>query len=287
MARQTGILPISGKIGDKIYYARKDKRGKTHYFVRSAPDEVQQTTATRCAAADFGTASHCAKLMRYALREYTQYYDSGTLINSLNKAMGEVVRADASNRPGHRKAVGKNMYLLQGFRFNHETDICRLLNETPVIEKVDNQIIVSLPEVSFSRSKTFIGVTHLSIKAIALSVNFAHQTSTHIASEAVLIKRNEKRRVTFTLNTNTRNITCILLQVQSFYEVNGQLQMSQNRSASAMDIISIIPPIIAAKKTVKKLKNKLPIFWCIPAIQTLPRPGRVLYKTIPDLLLQE
>ncbi|PWV56609.1 hypothetical protein [Chitinophaga sp. S165] len=286
MGKQTGILPISGKIGDKIYYARKDKHGKTHYFVRNAPDEVRQTAATQNAAADFGTASHCAKLMRDALKEYTQHYDNGALINSLNKAMGEVVRADAVHKPGHRQATGKNMHLLQGFRFNHQTAIDRLLNETPFIETSDGQITVSLPEISFSRNKALSGVTHLSIKAIALSVNFATQTTTHIASEAVLIRRNDKRQVTFTLNTNNKEITCILLQVQSYYEVNGQLHLSQNKSASAMDLISVIPPVISAKKKVKKLKNKLPVFWSTPAIQIVPKRKKVV-RTAPRLLLQE
>lgn len=287
MARQTGILPISGKIGDKIYYARKDKRGKTHYFVRNAPDEVKQTAATKSAASDFGTASHCAKLIRYALREYTQHYDSGTLINSLNKAVGEVVRADGSHKAGHRKVVGKNMPLLEGFHFNHETNIERLLNETPVIENGNDQITISLPEISFSRSKAFSGITHLSIKAIALSVNFADQTSTQIASEAVIIKRNEKRQLTFTLNTNNKDITCILLQVQSYYEVNGQLHICQNRAASALDIISVIPPVASAQKKAKKLKNKLPVFWSVPAIQMLPTRRKTVRPAISDLLLQE
>ncbi len=286
MGKQTGILPISGKIGDKIYYARKNKHGKTNYFVRNAPDEVRQTAATQSAAVDFGTASHCAKLMRDALREYTLYYDSGTLINSLNKAMGEVVWADIGHRPGHKRIEGKNMHLLEGFNFNNEANIDRLLNATPVIGNSNNQITVSLPEISFSRSKALNSVTHLSIKAIALSVNFANHTSTHIASEAVLIRRNEKRQVTFTLNTCNKDITCILLQVQSYYEVNGELHISQNKSASALDIISVIPPVTSAKKKVKKLKTKLPGFWCAPAIQILPKRKRAV-PTAPRLLLPE
>ncbi|SDF67837.1 hypothetical protein [Chitinophaga filiformis] len=284
MARQKGFLPLSGKLGDKIYYFRKDKRGRINYFVRQAPDEVKQTTATKRTASDFGTASRCAKVMRHALKEYTQLYDSGTLINSLNKVMGEVVRADDNHTPGQRQVLAQHMHLLEGFCFNHETNIERLVNTRPVITRQENRVTVSLPEIVFSKRKAFNGITHLGIRAIALSVDFAGLTCQQTASEAVIIQRDERRGVTFTLNASSGDITCILLQVQAYYEVNGELCLSQSNMASALDVISVQAPVVVVKKERrrKKLRNKMPAFWGTPVVRVVP--GRkVRYGSPPGV----
>ena len=279
MARQKGILPLSGKLGDKIYYFRKDKHGKVHYFVRQAPAEVKQTAATKRTASDFGTASRCAKVMRHALKAYTQLYDNGTLINSLNKAMGEVVRADDSHTPGQRQVLAQHMRLLEGFCFNHETNIERLVNATPVITREENRVTVSLPEIVFSKRKALNGITHLGIKAIALSVDFAGHTCQQTASEAVIIRRDEKRGLAFTLNASSGDITCILLQVQAYYEVNGELCLSRSNMASALDVISVQAPVVPVKKEPrgKKIRNKIPAFWVTPVVQVVPGRRRVGY----------
>ncbi|PSL34706.1 hypothetical protein [Chitinophaga ginsengisoli] len=285
MARQKGILPLSGKLGDKIYYFRRDKNGKVNYFVRQAPDEVKQTVATKRAASDFGTASRCAKVMRHALKEYTQSYDSGALINSLNKVMGAVVRADNSHQPGNRRILAQHMHLLEGFSFNHATNIERLLGAMPVIAREDNCVTVSLPEIIFSRRRAFNGITHLSIRAIALSVDFTRHRCQQMASEAVIIPRDERRGLSFTLNTGSGDITCILLQVQAYYEVNGALHLSRNSECTALDIVSVALPVrpVKKKKREKKLYNNLSAFWSIPVVQIVPqrRRGHLAIADLP------
>ncbi|MGF6848238.1 hypothetical protein QFZ51_003473 [Chitinophaga sp. W3I9] len=52
MAKQTGILPFTGKLGNLIGYRRNGS-----YFVRSMPEEVKQTTATRQSSRNFGVGT--------------------------------------------------------------------------------------------------------------------------------------------------------------------------------------------------------------------------------------
>jgi hypothetical protein len=108
---------ISGKLGNKVYYYRKDSKNRKHYFVRPAPQEVTQTTATKKAATDFGTASKCSCLIRRALKEYIT---DKTAHYRLNKVIGDILRADKEHPAGQRQLLAANMHLLNGFQFNKD-----------------------------------------------------------------------------------------------------------------------------------------------------------------------
>jgi hypothetical protein len=267
MARQDYILRYSGKLGNQIGYRRKKQ-----YFVRQAPAVVRQTTATKRAAKDFGTASKGSRIIRHALKaDLLHCYDS-SLNNRLNKVLGTIVRADTDHQAGQKMLVAANMSPLLGFQFNEGTGIHQLLTDTPVIEKNDqNSISISLPEIIFSNNKSLRGITHFSIRAIALSVNFTQGTTRQQTSEAIVIKRGMKQpSTTLTLNTGGKEITCILLEVQSFYEMNGQLYPSQNKAGYALDIIAILPPVELPKEARREYRNKAPRLW-----RLLPYPQRV------------
>lgn len=59
MARQNSLIIFTGKLGNLIGYQRNGR-----YFLRSAPEKVKQTPATRRAARRFGMISKKAALIR-------------------------------------------------------------------------------------------------------------------------------------------------------------------------------------------------------------------------------
>src|SRR4051812_30489899 len=132
MAKQVSIFRISGRLGNQVYYYRKDKKNRKQYLVRRAPETVKQTTATRRAAIDFGLASKSSSLIRNALHEHTQHCYDNTLHYRLNAIMGKILRAD-----GSRMLTAANMQSLKNFQFNRAASIDRLLKVTPIIEKND------------------------------------------------------------------------------------------------------------------------------------------------------
>ena len=71
MAKQVSTFRISGRLGNQVYYYRKDKKNRKQYLVRRAPEIVKQTTATKRAATDFGIASKSSALIRKAPVSYT------------------------------------------------------------------------------------------------------------------------------------------------------------------------------------------------------------------------
>ncbi|SFD82450.1 hypothetical protein SAMN05518672_103373 [Chitinophaga sp. CF118] len=276
MARQESLLKFTGKLGNVIGY-----RNKKEYLLRSAPAIVRQTSATKRAARDFGTASKAGKLIRHALSEYLLHCYDSSLTNRLNKTLGEVVRADDSHKAGLRVPVAANMQSLRGFRFNSHTGIEHLLAGNPIINNNNGDIGISFPETVISNNKA----THIIIKAIALSVNFAQQTSRQLASETVVIRCGEKQILpTLTLNPDRKDLTLIMLEIHSCYEVNGQLHLCRNRKGSALDIIAVLPPV--ELRTAIKYRNKAPKLKIIPSyIQPARCSGIMLpvaFSSLPE-----
>ena len=285
MAKQNSIIALSGRLGNQVYYYRKDKKNRKQYLVRRAPETVKQTTATKGAATDFGIASKSSRLIRTALYEYTQHCYDNTLHYRLNTMMGKVLRADGSHPAGSRTWSADNMQSLTNFQFNRSASIHQLLKITPVIKKNDQgDLNISFPCTFSNSCNALKNTTHLSIKAIGLSVNFTKHTTRRVTSEAVIIRRNETpASITLKLNKNSRNITLILLEVQSFYEVNGHLHPSHNKTACALDVIAVIPPQELPKKAKNKYRNKAPRLWTTPPYPAPVRMIRsIVYNSLPE-----
>jgi hypothetical protein len=280
MAKQSSIIRLSGRLGNQVYYYRKDKKNRKQYLIRRAPEAMKQTTATKRAAIDFGIASKSSCLIRNALHEYTQRCYDNTLHYRLNAIMGKILRAD-----GSRMLTAVNMQSLKNFQFNRAASVDQLLKVSPVIEKNDQgNLSISFPGTFSNSSKALKNITHLSIKAIGLSINFTKHTTRQVISEAVIIRRvGMHSPVTLQLNKNSRNITLILLEVQSFYEVNGDLFRSQNKTAHALDLIAVIPPQEQPTEVKKKYRNKAPRLWTIPPYPVPVKMIRsVVYNSLPE-----
>ena len=242
MGKQEGLYKFTGQLKGIIGY-----KSKKDYLVRSAPANVRQSAATKRAARDFGTASKAGKLIRHGLQ--IPYNTKST--NRLNKALGEIVRADDLHMAGQRAVRATNIQSLNGFQFNKTMNISKFINSNPVIDLADN-ISISFPE-------TTTGNKLMAIRAIALSVNFAQQTTRLLTSDTVILKRGEEPPA-LTLNPNRKDITFIMLEIKAYYEVNGRLYECQGEKSYALDIIAVLPPI---KKT-EKTKDSIPNLKIIP-----------------------
>jgi hypothetical protein len=283
MAKQSCILKYSGKLGDQIGY----RRGK-HYFMRQAPTVVRQTTATKKAAADFGTASKGSRIIRHALRDSLQHCYDPTLNVRLNKVLGEIVRADVQHAAGQRTLTGENMTYLQGFQVNGATGLHQLLTNTPAVETDDpHSVGISLSDIGFRQIKALQGITHLSIRAIALSVDFKTGTTRQVTSETIVVKRGERPLPdSLTLNVDREHLTLMLFEIHAFYELNGQLYPSQNKHTHALDVLTVLPPIVQIQEIKRVYRNKAPRLWGIPLVAPTTRRSRVLssimFSSVPE-----
>lgn len=276
MARQKGIILYSGKLIDQVGYYRKNKKGQKEWWTRRAPEHVRQTAATRSAAIDFGTASKCSRLVRHALRPWLQYYGYHFDHNRLNKAFIDVVNADKDHKTGFKVPSHHNMQSLCGFHFNSIKATHECLPGSPTVTTENNNTTtVLLPPVHIGNKQAYKGITHITVKAIALSVNFSHNNTILNTSETVVINRSDKpQAITLTLPSHKEQ-TLVMLEIQCGYEINGRIEISANAQTTAMDIIAVLPAT-AQKKTKIIYRNKTPQLnfippYCVPATHTLHR----------------
>lgn len=260
MGKQNSIIPLSGKLRDQVGYYRKNKKGKKEWWWRRAPQNVQQTAPTKRAATDFGTASRCSRLVRHALRPWLQYYGYHFDHNRLNKAFINVVKADTDHNTGFKVLTHHNMQSLCGFNFNSNKTIHECLTGSPLITSgQNNTITIQLPGIHLRNTKTNKGITHITVKAIALPFHYKKNTVTPIVSETITIKRsNIDQTITLTLPASKeQEQTLIMLEIQCGYEINNRIEISADKQTAALDIIAVLPAV-KPKKVRKTYKNKTP-----------------------------
>jgi hypothetical protein len=177
MARQTGILLLSGTIGDITYvhtrhgfYARK-KRSIPPGSMQHNPRYAR----TWANARDFGRAARCARLLRLSLAAVIRQSSDYTTTRRLTGQMAKAVQADCQHPPGQRQPCGPQAALLQGFEFNADAPLSRVLKApyATTIRKTTGQAELLIPDLNPSRQlKAPEGATHFRLLMAAAVVDF-------------------------------------------------------------------------------------------------------------------
>lgn len=120
MARQGGIIPLRGTIGNLTFYKSKagylarEKGGVEASRIASDPAFVR----TRENGEEFGRAEKAGKLLRTSLRALVQKASDTYMIGRLTKEFVKVIQADLTSVRGKRNVIDGEAELLQGFEFN-------------------------------------------------------------------------------------------------------------------------------------------------------------------------
>lgn len=241
MARQMGPHFFVGNYNGMVGYKVGDK-----YFFRCMPDQVTQTKATKKAAGDFSAASSCGKLIRHALHQAMDLKQEHRLTNRLNKVMAKVIRQDTARQAGSRLVLPEHLNLLKNFSFSSETKLDNVLLGIEADIEQSAFITVSIPTiVNIKRTKR---TTHVEIKAIALSADFAKGICKQTSAEPVLIDVSQPwKALVLTMPRPGKDATLVILQVRAFELVNGEISVFADKNYCAADIIAVLPPLPAMK----------------------------------------
>lgn len=221
MAKQTGILPFTGKLGNLIGYRRNGS-----YFVRSMPEEVKQTTATRQSSRNFGVASRTGKLVRQAITPQLSIGRDGTLVNRLNKALIQ---------------GGKDrLQQLEGFRFNRHTGVEKFFSRLPMLS-TDGTLAIPAQTWSPSTAGDL-----LEISVIAVRINPVTHRVTGSRSSSLFTNIEEPfNGAALEANVPGKGILLVTLQVRIFNGATPTL----NRRFMAADIIAVVLPVNKQKSS--------------------------------------
>lgn len=216
MAKQTGILPFTGKLGNLIGYRRNGS-----YFVRSMPEEVRQTTATRQSSRNFGIASRTGKLIRQAITPQLSIGRDGTLVNRLNKAL-----------------IQGRLQQLEGFRFNRHTGVDKFFSRLPVLSSGGALMI---PAQTWPPSTAG---DKLEISVIAVRINPVTRQITGSHTATLLADLDQPfNGAALEATTPGKGTLLVTLQARIF---NGTIP-TLNRRFMAADIIAVVLPAIKQK----------------------------------------
>jgi hypothetical protein len=232
MAKQMSIIPFTGKLGPLIGYKRNGQ-----YFLRSMPDCVRQTAATRRASRRFGVASRKAAFIRHAFYPHLDIRCDGGHINRLNKLL---------------IAAGDNHAAITRFRFNRHTGVDHFFTVAP---RLFSNGILNIPAQTIVGFK---GIATLEVKVIATRIDFISRQVVGNETVTLMIAPDKTFEETnVSLDVPGEGSLVVVFQVRSLYKDGA----SGNRQHMAADIIAVAAPQApqyANKRTYPKRTILLP-----------------------------
>ena len=177
MARQKGIIKLSGSLGETTFYDSKDgafahlKVDITEKRRKTAPEYAN----TRRNAAEFGNASNAVKLIKNSIGQLVNIAHDYKLNSRLTSLMTKVVDKDVTPNREHQVVRGENLGLLLGFNFNIKVRLRVAFNVpfTTNINRTTGEVTIAIasfrPSTAIRAPKQ---ATHVSIMSGASEIYF-------------------------------------------------------------------------------------------------------------------
>jgi hypothetical protein len=248
MAKQKGIIPIEGTIGNITFFKSQDG-----YMVREkggvSASKIANDPAfqrTRENNAEFGRAGKAAKLIRIALKSSLLKASDGRMVSRLLQQMVKVIHADSVSHRGERNVVDGNAELLQGFEFNLHGKLSTTLFApfTASLERSSGTASVSIPSfVATDMVAAPGGCTHLRILMAAASIDFEKGlfVEENKQSDYLEWKAGDTAAIDLQVNlpANSTDPLFLGLGVEFLQEVNGNMYPLKNGAFNAFSLVTV------------------------------------------------
>lgn len=248
MARQKGIIKLTGKIGDISFYKSQDgylarEKGGVEAS-RIATDPAFQRTREN--GAEFGRAGKAAKLLRTAFRALLMNTADSRMSSRLTSEMVKVIQADATNARGLRNVIDGEAELLQGFEFNTNAKLGSTLFapfEAGITRGTGDLTIKFAPFIPANMINAPAGATHFKIITSGVEINFEDETFiVSTANDQVTLLDNTMTAQIILSNAVTAGSTSPLflaLGIEFYQMINGIEYPLKNGSFNALSIVKV------------------------------------------------
>lgn len=248
MAKQKGILPIEGTIGNLTFFKSADG-----YLVRSkggvSADKIATDPAfqrTRENNAEFGRAGKGARLLRTTFRNSIARAKDSRFSSRLTAAMLRVVQADTINDRGLRNVIDGEATLLEGFECNLQAKLSATLF-APYTASVDRTTGIATVDLPAFVPATGIAAppaaTHYGIFMSAAAVNFEGETYEGDTALSGMLPWNNTPAAVLslevTLPAGSTHPLFLLLGIEFMQEVNGKMYALNNGAFNACSFIKV------------------------------------------------
>ena len=251
MAKQKGILPIEGTLGNITFFKSKDgymaKQKSEVSADKIATDPVFQRTREN--NAEFGRAGKGGKLLRTAFRSLLQKTSDGRMIGRLTASMMDVIHEDDVNPRGLRNVIDGEALLLEGFDFNINGKLSTALFApySVTLNRTTGAVSVNVP--SFTPSDSIAapaGTTHFKISIAAGDIDFEAETFNADSGETAYIAWNNASAAAIDLSLNVPAASThpifVLLALEFVQDVNNVKYTLNNGAFNACAIIKVDTP---------------------------------------------
>lgn len=248
MAKQKGIIKLDGTIGGITFYKSQDgylareKGGVPGERIATDPNFQR----TRENGAEFGRAGKAGKLLRNSIRAMLQNGSDSRMVSRLTQKMVEVIQEDETNPRGLRNVIDGEAELLEGFEFNIGGKLGTTLYApyTSTIDRVTGALSVSVPAfVPINMLAAPGGSTHFKVVSAGAEIDFENETFVMDSSESTILPWDATTTSALSLVNNvTANSThplFLVLGVEFYQEVNGQMYPLKNGSYNPLAIVKV------------------------------------------------
>ena len=250
MAKQDGILPVKGTLGNLTFYKRAD--GQHYVRLKGGVSSEQlkkdpKFQRTRENGAEFGRANKAGRTLRHAVRSsIIRIADSG-MTPRLTQAMMKVLQADLVSTRGLRNVIDGETELLRNFEFNIKSPLPTTLHAgyTPAINRVTGAMTISLPAFKAAEHVSSPeGATHFRILTAAAEVDFERGTAVTDAKNTEILPLTGPELAAQVLSTaltpNSTHPLFLLLGIEFYQQTNNELLPLHNGAFSAMQIVEVL-----------------------------------------------
>jgi len=248
MARQKGIIKLTGKIGDLSFYKSKDgylareKGGVEAERIKNDPAFER----TRENGAEFGSSASSGKLLRDTIRTMMQNASDSRVTSRLTKVMTQIKNLDATSARGQRNvgvgiATPSAQALLKGFNFNDKAILGSILFN-PYDVDLGTGVITLDGLVPINEVNAPSGATHIALRGAWAKVDFATGEATMEETNTVNlpIDATSTNVVLTPVATPTGAGTDLyLLMIEFFQEVNGNQYTLKNGAYNALSVVDV------------------------------------------------
>ncbi|MGO4292707.1 hypothetical protein [Chitinophaga sp. RAB17] len=248
MAKQMGIIPLKGTIGNITFYKTKaghlarEKGGIDANRIATDPAFVR----TRENGSEFGRAGKASKILRTAFRALLLNVGDSYMPSRLTREMVKVIQADVTNLRGQRNVIDGEAEMVKGFEFSINARLASTLYApfTAGIDRVAGTLKVDIPAfISINMLASPAGATHFKILVAGAEIDFEAETfinaSAASAELAINATATEVMNLSVNVTANSTKPLFLVLGVEFYQQVNGALYSLKNGAFNALAVVEV------------------------------------------------
>ncbi|MFC4873911.1 hypothetical protein [Negadavirga shengliensis] len=237
MAKQTGILKLTGTIGNITFYKTRNgylaKQKNSVSKSRIMKDPAY--AGTRRAMSEFGHASSLSKVFRFAIAGMILQVHKGYFPSRLTALFGKIIRTDKVNAPGKRELLRGDLSLMKGLEISERERLDAYLDGMPNLS-INRETSVTVFSFSGLEKADLLrypkGATHFTLKPGLVLMGEDPRQKAHFAgikytdSIYVPVKKGLEgmEDIRFSLQRGPDpQLLCGLLALHFYQEVNGEM----------------------------------------------------------------